>query len=854
MQEDHAMERLERLSEAVVFADPSNPKSLAAVYPRLLEFLDAEQGDVPREVSEALSRLRRLLDKHLSGQGPLDPGRVVDILGQTLCAVQEALRQGTRLDLSVLPQEIGSPIETSGRDYPKGIELPEYIDEAIFAEFLARQPGVLVEMEQLVLALEQYEDPERLAELKRMIHTLKGEAALLGLGDVETLCHATEDALAKHGVVKIVDPLLAVLDWLNRTFEWCSSKGPVPEPVAEILGVLNQDRSSCSEAQARRETVEVRPVPSGNELPSPQGTGPLSDFLVESRGLLTSLAGCLSVLEQDATNREALQSAAKALHRLKGAASFVGLEPIEGLAMDLCQVMNRALRKKLRLDQAAVDLSLECLETLRSMVRQQEEGSSEEVIDSERLQSLRDRVKTAGLPFAPPPVEPLDQKAIPEPVVEKAPEADLENSQRAARALDGEMVSQKPEELKPHAVEVREAIRVDAGRLDRLIDMVGELVITESMVAQAPELLSVSSQEVLRHIGQLDKITRELQEIATSLRMIPIRQTFQKMARLVRDLARKAGKTVEFTMIGEDTELDKTVVDRIGDPLVHILRNAVDHGIETRAEERERLGKERVGRIELRAFHKGGNIHIEVEDDGRGLDREAILSKAREKGLAPLVEGLTDREIMALIFEPGFSTARTVTGVSGRGVGLDVVKRSVESLRGRVEVRSEAKKGTLFTIQLPLTLAIIDGMVVRIADQRYIVPTLAVVRSIRPKPHEVQTVLNRGEVMMIEGDLVPLIRVDQLFEISGAAKRPEDAIVMVVEEDGRRVGLIVDELLGQLQVVMKSIAESMQKVQGIAGGAIMPDGRVGLIMDIGGLVQLGHSQGIQAQEVEHVGN
>jgi two-component system chemotaxis sensor kinase CheA len=327
--------------------------------------------------------------------------------------------------------------------------------------------------------------------------------------------------------------------------------------------------------------------------------------------------------------------------------------------------------------------------------------------------------------------------------------------------------------------------------------------------------------------------------------MMPVKSTFQKMGRLVHDLAKRTGKKVELAVSGEDTELDKGVVDGIGDPLVHMIRNAVDHGLEATSEARVKAGKPETGRIDLRAFHKGGNIVIEVQDDGRGLDREAILKKATERGLIREGEQLSDRDIFNLIFLPGFSTAKVVTDVSGRGVGMDVVRKNIDALRGQVEIQSQAGVGTKFSIRLPLTLAIIDGMVVRVGRERYIIPTISIVMSLRTRTGDVKSILNRGEMLSFQGDLIPLFRIDRTFGIEGAVSVPEDGLVIIVEEDGRRAGLLADALLGQQQIVIKTLGESMRGIPGISGGAIMPDGNVGLIMDVGGLVRLSqNAQGV----------
>jgi two-component system chemotaxis sensor kinase CheA len=401
------------------------------------------------------------------------------------------------------------------------------------------------------------------------------------------------------------------------------------------------------------------------------------------------------------------------------------------------------------------------------------------------------------------------------------------------------------------SVQVKDLVKVDSDRLDRLVDLIGELVIAESMVSQASDLRQAMGAQSLRHINQVDKITRALQEMGTSLRMVPVRSTFQKMARLVRDVAKKAGKGVDFVTLGDDTELDKSVVDKIGDPLVHMIRNAVDHGLET-PDERLRLGKPAMGRVELRAFHKGGGIYIEIEDDGRGLNREAILAKAVERGLIRENDNLSDREVWDLIFQPGFSTAKQITDVSGRGVGMDVVKRNIDALRGRVDVRSEWGVGTVISVRLPLTMAIIDGMVVGIGAERYVVPTLSIVRSIRPEPEQITTVAGRGELLNLDGSLLPIFRLSRLFQ-SEAAKNLTDGIVVVAENDGRQIGLAVDTLLGQQQIVIKPLGEGLKHAPGIVGGAVMPDGEVGLILDVAGLLTMANTGGTPSHALEAEG-
>jgi two-component system chemotaxis sensor kinase CheA len=344
------------------------------------------------------------------------------------------------------------------------------------------------------------------------------------------------------------------------------------------------------------------------------------------------------------------------------------------------------------------------------------------------------------------------------------------------------------------------------------------------------------------HVERLDKITRELQSMATSLRMVPLKATFQRMTRLVRDLAHKSEKPIELVLEGEDTELDKIVVDQMSDPLIHALRNAVDHGIES-PEEREAAGKSATGTITLRAYHAGGAIHIEIADDGRGLDPERILARARERGLVAPGETLDAAAISDLIFTPGFSTADEITDVSGRGVGMDVVRRTVEELRGRIDLSSEPGAGTTLSIRLPITLAIIDGMVARVGDERYIIPMLAIERSVRPSAGQISTISGRGEMLALDDGMLPVLRLHRFFNSEGAETDPTQAVVIITSENGVRAGLLACELLGQQQTVIKPLGEGLLEQPGITGGAIMPDGRVGLILDAAGLIRLAHEKG-----------
>jgi two-component system chemotaxis sensor kinase CheA len=379
-------------------------------------------------------------------------------------------------------------------------------------------------------------------------------------------------------------------------------------------------------------------------------------------------------------------------------------------------------------------------------------------------------------------------------------------------------------------------IRVDIDKLDKMLDLVGELVIAESMVSNNQDLITLKNERFGKAVMQLDKISREIQEVAMSMRMIPLAGVFRKMMRLVRDLAQKANKQVELEIIGEETEVDKTIIEQISDPLVHLIRNAVDHGLETPAG-RLAAGKPEMGRVTLEAKHSAGEVWITVEDDGKGLNRDKIFQKGVEKGLVKSEDReMKDEEIWRLIFEPGFSTAEQVSSISGRGVGMDVVKRNIERLRGKVDIRSRAGVGTMFAVRIPLTLAIIEGMVVRVGVHRYTIPISSIKESFRPGCEQITRTPDGLEIVRIRGELQPVLRLHELYRVDPRYDQLREGILIMVENGDNKCCLFVDELLGHQQIVIKGLPGYLNHVKGISGCAILGDGEISLILDIAGLI------------------
>jgi len=563
------------------------------------------------------------------------------------------------------------------------------------------------------------------------------------------------------------------------------------------------------------------------------------DFITEAKEHLDTIEPNIISLEENPRDKDIINAIFRPFHTIKGVSGFLGLDDINRLSHAAENMLDAARGNKFYMDKKAIDVILEVVDCLRAMIDDlAEEGRAghrfpvDELI--KKIETIQeDRPKKIG--------EILTEKGVVSPEMIK--DALAEQKERPDKKIGEILITKHKVSSKEVTQALKEqrgitpTIKVDTRKLDNLIDMVGELVITQSIIRQNHVLNDIKDQKLVRDLSQLSRITTELQKTSMSLRMVPIEKTFQKMIRLVRDLSKKSGKKVQLIMHGEDTEIDRNMVEELYDPLVHMIRNAIDHGIEM-PEDRKEKGKPETGTIELLAYHKGGNIVIEIKDDGQGLNKNKILKKARENGLISEEEELSETEIYQLIFKPGFSTAEKVTDVSGRGVGMDVVKKALEKLRGKVEIKSEVGKGTTFIIKLPLTLAIIDGIIVKVGKHRYILPTVAVQEVFRPAEQQYNTYAEKGEMINIRNALFPLVRLHRLFNIEAKYTEPWKALMVIVESEDEKKCLMVDEVLGKQEVVIKSLGEGIGRVKGIAGGAIMGDGKVGLILDVTGIFEM----------------
>ena len=601
----------------------------------------------------------------------------------------------------------------------------------------------------------------------------------------------------------------------------------------------------------------------------------IEGFIAESREHLDTVEVNVLSLEQDPENLDLLNAIIGPFHTIKGISGFLNLTDINRLAHEVETLLEDAGNQKLIVDESFTDLILDAVDLMKAMVShigqeldigfaQDADYRLDDFLDRMRdVQAGRAKVevedKTQPLPMADGTDTGeilLEKGAVTAREVEEALEKQIlsdkkigeilmEDKRATARDVVGALRDQKKLRV-DRAPEVATAFaKVDTEKLDNMVDMVGELVINQAMLGQNLSGLVDRDKKLHSNLAQLDRITSEIQRVSMSLRMIAIKQTFRKMIRLVRDLSRKSGKLVNLEMIGEDTEIDRNMVDEIYDPLVHLVRNSIDHGIEP-PDVRRAMGKPETGTVALKAYHKGGNIVIEISEDGRGLDREKIISRAVERKLIGSGDKLSEQEIRNLILRPGFSTAEKVSDVSGRGVGLDVARRAVDKMRGKLEIQSVKDQGTTILMKLPLTMAIIDGIIVRAGDRDFIIPTSSVIESIRPDRSACNNVANRGETIRIRDSLFPLVRLHSLFDFDSQHKDPWEAIVVLAESDERRKCLLVDDLVGKQEVVIKSLGERLKKVKGLAGCAILADGRVGLILDVPGLFELSEksSQGV----------
>jgi len=755
----------------------------------------------------------------------------------------------------------------------------------ILSDFVNESREMLAEIEPALLELEAtcvasgVLDRAQIDSVFRAFHSMKGSASFLDLSHVVRITHAAESLLdlfrqeraqleSTHITVlckaldfarRLVDEIdssctdeslsdeadelerLLVLE-IERLSEDPSegrdaaampgSGAQPPGPEAQTQG--SDPRTTSSESLAASPEAEAaRPEDNaGSDDWQPSVTPELIDqFLNDSAEQLEAAERSLLRMQQDPGCDAERDHAFRALHSFKGNCSFMGFGELETRAHALENVLDE-LRSGEREPTAELLAGLVTeLDALSSALESVQGGSPAAAVaprDPALPDAQTDPVQsTKAVEVMPAEAAPAAAPRSPSP-----PPAVKAATAKAPGPSTGTTPPESDRAASGGTANSRGSIRVDLEKLDMLMDLVGELITAETMVTHNQDLEGQVLENFTKAALQLNRITRSLQDVAMSARMVPIGGTFRKMLRLVRDLSQKQAKRVELQIAGEETEVDKTVVEAISDPLVHIIRNAVDHGIES-AVAREQAGKPRHGTVRLEALHQGGEIWIVIEDDGKGLDREVILAKGRERGLVdPTSTELRESEVFNLLFEPGFSTAEAVTDVSGRGVGMDVVKRNIEKLRGRVDVSSRLGKGTTFTIRIPLTLAIIEGMLVSVGDATYTIPLLSVRESVVARLDDITRLPDGDQVVRIREQLLPVLMLSEIHQIERANEDIEKGILVVVEENGVDFCIFVDSIVGQRQTVIKALPEYLGDVAGISGCSILANGEISLILDL----------------------
>ena len=673
-------------------------------------------------------------------------------------------------------------------------------DAELVADFLVEAREHLSQIEGQMLALER--DPtamEVIHTVFRAFHTIKGLAGFLGFSVVQAVAHEVETLLdlarnekltVDSSIVDVVlesgDFLLAEMSAIDRVLAGSASSSPADNRglIAKIkrLAVPRQSRESVSD-----KTQESAP-------PTNKQISPAVHLEAEDNFFSPELPEASGAVPQLSSDWGA--SALFASTMVQTVASSPTTSAIENHDEPFDEAFGTS-----RLTGSAKTILVV--------------SPSIDPVELPKFSEVASSVKAAKVFSTAHPTDPV---TITGAVRMVAP----------AKTTEMQRVSE------PSKVPDAGSVRVETAKLDHLMDMVGEMVIAQSLIRHSHVLLSANDSRLIGDLSHLARVTAEVQRATMSMRMVPVSQMFQKIERLIRDLSRKAGKQVVLETSGTETEVDKTVAEELSDPLLHMVRNSVDHGIEE-AGEREAAGKDPTARIRLAAYHQGGQVVIAIADDGRGLNAEKIRKKAEQKNLVASTATLTEAEIYQLIFAPGFSTAETITDVSGRGVGMDVVRRNVEKLRGRIETQSTLGLGTTFLLKLPLTLAIIDGLVVEVGSNRYVIP-LPVVREIfRPLESTLFSVVGRDEMVLVRKELMPIIRLNQRLGIQARATLPSEGLLVVIESESKRFCLLVDDLLGKQEVVIKSLGETFKDVSGISGCAVLGDGRIGLILDTDGI-------------------
>lgn len=762
-----------------------------------------------------------------------------------------------------------------------------HIDEdqlEIIQEFVTESRDMIDQLEPAIIELGQNSDAETINAIFRLFHSMKGSAGFLEFDHLARVAHASENLLdlIRNKEIELVpnhvtllcgacDFAKEALDMVESDFNddaMVSAADDISEDLHQAIEVAKGGGKSVSEEApeqpASTETTSTAPQEEPQEaFPAMEITDEMRlSFVQEGNELLQSAEQGLLAWGENPDDKESIGDIFRHIHSFKGNCGFFGFSSLEKLSHQMENILDRVKSGSQLAVENPADQLLASLDILQQGVNSIADGNSDHIEDLDRyLADLNTLVAPLLGDFLVE--EGVEEKAIADAVeTQKKPVGEILVQQGTASPdqVDSALKKQQQKiekaksETKPAArtktPAKRQDIRVELGKLDSLINLIGELVIAENMLIHNPDLKGLELENFNKAGQHMSKLVRELQEMAMTIRMIPVSGLFRRMIRLVHDISVKAGKKVDLKLIGEETEIDKTVIETITDPLVHLLRNSLDHGLEP-PDERLAAGKDEKGTIRLSARHEEGEVWVTIEDDGRGLNKEKILAKAIEKGI---IEGdgsdLTDKQIHNLIFAPGFSTAAQITDISGRGVGMDVVKKNLEKIKGKIDVSSTPGQGSKITLRIPLTLAIIDGMIVRVGTTTCIVPTLSILEAFRPNMEQITITPDGEELARVRENFFPIVRLHDILGKEPDSRELPDGILIVLEYQENRFCLFIDEILGQQQTVIKGLSDFIGNVPGVSGCTILGDGGVSLILDVGTLVESADSKkfGLENEE------
>ncbi len=761
--------------------------------------------------------------------------------------------------------------------------MPKSLDDdtrEILVSFVAEGYERLDDAEAQLARLSDEDNTPIFNSVFRLFHSVKGSAGYLGFEHIKSLTHEAETLLDVFLKEKIsptpeaLDVIYATIDELRVMIQLVETEyedikaGEAAQRQKEILGQVIAGLRGVGETQKIEETTGD--VCNEIFLSALVSADMVQRFLGECADLIDRTERIALGLSGGSSEPEAIHDMFRAIHTIKGNAGFFGYAYMEATCMRFESILDSARKSPTSPGESFINTVIQFIDHIRSAMASVVIHDAPGKAAPPPAKTEKKAGVSEGIILPDVPVQKPAPAQTHTPVSERKPLGEIlvdlgfvrdETVQEALADQErpiGEILLQKgaiqkdqiEEALKVQKTQspapemeagrdiIRKEIRVDTAKLDKLFELVGELITAESMVINNPDIIGLKLDSFTKAFNSLNKISREIQETTMMIRMIPLDGLFQKMTRLVRDLSRKFEKPVNFHVTGQDTEMDKNVIEQIADPLVHIIRNAIDHGIEN-PQRRQDAGKNPTGTLELSARYEGSEIWITVKDDGAGLNREKILAKAEKRGLLKTdPASIPDKDVWAFIFEPGFSTADVVSEVSGRGVGLDVVKKNLEKIRGRIDIRTQPGQGTEFILAIPLTMAIIDGITVRAGKNRYSLPLNDIIEFCKVRPEQVTHTEQGQETINLRSEFIPLIKLGQFFAIPDAVLDPTEGIVIIAQNNARKAALLIDEVIGNQQIVVKSLSEYLGKVEGLSGCSILGDGSVSFIIDTGRMMGL----------------